>query len=169
MPERARDRYFDTVTLSNFALVHRLDLLTARYGRRLRITQEVLDEISDGLAAGFAVLGEIEAAVHAGTFRVAGALTSAERRTFQDLLHALAPGESSCVACAQARGGVVVTDDRVARERCAEQGVPFTGTIGILKACCRSGALAPPEADAVLRVMTDAGYHSPVRRISDLL
>jgi hypothetical protein len=29
--------------------------------------------------------------------------------------------------------------------------------------------LAPDEADAILQAMVDAGYFSPVRRISDLL
>ena len=35
--------------------------------------------------------------------------------------------------------GLVVTDDRAARNCCSERGVDFTGTIGILKACCREG------------------------------
>ena len=70
---------------------------------------------------------------------------------------------------ARVRGGTVVTDDRAARGSCSERDVPFTGTIGILKACARDGTLEADEADAVLNLMMDAGYLSPVRRISDLL
>ena len=53
--------------------------------------------------------------------------------------------------------------------RCAEQGVRFTGTVGILKACCLDGTLSLVDADAILQTMVAAGYHAPVRRISDLV
>ena len=46
--------FFDTVTLSNFRLAGRLDLLITRYGARARVTPEVLDEVTDGVVAGFA-------------------------------------------------------------------------------------------------------------------
>jgi predicted nucleic acid-binding protein len=73
------------------------------------------------------------------------------------------------VVCAVTRGGIVVTDDRAARERCAGKSIRFTGTIGILKACGLEHTLTPAAADAILEDMVAAGYHSPVRRISDLL
>ena len=57
--------YFDTVTLSNFALAGRLDLLIRRYGQRAHITPEVLDEVSDGIVAGFTGL---QAMVDAGYY-----------------------------------------------------------------------------------------------------
>lgn len=166
----AQDYFFDTVTISNFALAGRLDLLAARYGRRAQITQEILDEITDGVVAGYHALAEVENMLENATFGNAEPLSlSDERNTYRELLRVLAPGEASCIACAKTRGGVVVTDDRTARECCAERGVKFTGTIGILKACCGDGTLAEEDADAVLQAMIDAGYHSPVKRISDLL
>jgi predicted nucleic acid-binding protein len=55
------------------------------------------------------------------------------------------------------------------RVTCEERDVPFTGTVGILKGCVRDGMLLADEADAVLRSMIEAGYFSPVRRISDLV
>jgi predicted nucleic acid-binding protein len=169
MPESARDFYFGTVTLGNFALVRRLDLLVARYGRRLYVTQEVLGEVMDGIVCGYSLLAGIEAALDAGQFSSARALAASERRPFQRLLRTLAPGEASCIACAKARKGVVATDDRAARECCAGEGDPCTGTIGILKACCAAGKLSPPAADEVLQAMIEAGYHAPVSRISGLL
>lgn len=163
------DLFFDTVTLSNFALAGRLDLLAARYGVRARVTPEVLDEVIAGTAVGYSDLRAVEAAIEAGGLGNAGNLSSEERGTYRELLRTLSPGEASCIACAKARGGMVVTDDRAARSTCRAHGVGFTGTIGILKACCRDGTLSPEEADRALAAMVDAGYYSPVRRISDLL
>jgi predicted nucleic acid-binding protein len=169
MPERRCDYFFDTVTLSNFALVRRLDLLTSRYGRRLCVTRQVLDEAIDGIVAGYAALAAVEEAVAGGAFTSAEPLSPDERDTYRQLLRVLAPGEASCIACAKGRRGIVVTDDRAARECCNERGVGFTGTVGILKACCLEGALSPGEADTILASMIDAGYHSSVQRISDLV
>ncbi len=169
MPDHSRDRYFDTVTLSNFALAQRLDILTARYGTRAKVTREILDEVSDGLVAGYTALAQIERAVGARQLGLAAPLTMDERALYRHLIQRLAPGEASCIASAKLRGGIVVTDDRAARDCCSEQGVRFTGTIGILKACCVDKTLSLPDADAILDAMIAAGYHAPVRRISDLV
>ena len=155
--------------LSNFALAGRVDLLHERYGKRAHITQEVLGEISDGIAAGYGVLRAIEEAIASQAFTSSSPLTSEERRLFRALLRPLSAGEASCLVCAQTRGGIVATDDRAARTCCADRDLPCTGTIGILKACCRDGALAPAEADAILQAMVDAGFYSPIRRLSDFI
>lgn len=170
MHKRKRVCFFDTVTLSNFALAGRLDLLLDRTGKRLHVTDEVLDEVTEGVVAGYAALREIERAVIEGKFSRAAPLASMdERDTYRELLRVLAPGEASCIACAKTRGGVVMTDDKTARECCLERRVAVTGTIGILKASCVDGTIRADEADAVLQDMVAAGYHSPVRRISDLV
>ena len=166
----SRDLFFDTVTLSNFALARRVDLLVDRYGQQARITQEVRNEVLEGIVAGYPALRAIEVALQQEErLSATGELTAEERRVYRELLHSLAPGEASCVACAKVRGGTVVTDDRAARGCCGERDVRVTGTIGILKACVQDGTLAAEQADAILRSMIDAGYFSPVRRISDLL
>ena len=159
--------FFDTVTLSNFALSGALDALQARYGRRLRVPGEVLDEIACGVAAGHGELREIEKRVDAGDFGRTD-LSSAERRVFGGLLHHLGAGEAACVACAVCRGGVCATDDRTARACCAERGVPCTGTIGILRACCEDGTVSLEEADGILASMVQRGFYSPVRTVSGL-
>lgn len=169
MPEQPVRVFFDTVTLSNFALAGRLDLLTQRYGSRACITPQVLDEIIDGIVAGYAALREIEDAVGAGAFSSSGVLSAEERESYRGLLRALSPGEASCVSCAKTRGGAVATDDTAVRACCIDLGVEFTGTIGILKAMALDGSVAPREADAVLQAMVDTGYFSPVNRISSLL
>lgn len=167
--ESAGDLFFDTVSLGDFALAGRVDLLIERYGHRARVTPEVLDEVLDGIVAGYQALTAIEAALEQGELGRTGELTAEERRIYRELFGSLAPGEASCIARAAVRDGAVVTDDRAARGTCEERDVPFTGTIGILKACVRDGMLEAGEADAILESMIDAGYFSPVRRISDLL
>ena len=169
MPDSGNGWFFDTVTLSNFALAGRLDLLIDRYGRRAQLTPEVLDEVSEGIASGHFMLRDIENAVATGRLGSALPLSPTERMTYRTLLRSLSPGEASCIVCTKERGGIVVTDDRAARASCAEFGLAFTGTIGILKACCQQGALDPDTADAVLHTMITAGYRSPVGRISDIL
>jgi predicted nucleic acid-binding protein len=169
MPDSKGALYFDTVTLSNFALAGSIPLLVSRYGRRLHLTSAVLDEVLDGLVAGYPALAEIEVALQSGKFRLASPLTGIERQRYRELLRTMAPGEAACIACAKERGGIVVTDDRVARKCCSERNLRFTGTVGILKASCRDGTLSPDRADALLSAMIKAGYHSPVHRISDLL
>jgi predicted nucleic acid-binding protein len=159
----------DTVTLSNFALVGRFELLVKRYGRRLQVTPAVLGEVAEGIIAGYAALREIETAVDEGRITQAGDLTSVDdRRTYRDLLRILAPGEASCIAHAGACGGVVISDDRTARQCCEARGIEVTGTVGILKACTHDRTLSPEEADSVLHAMVDAGYYSPVRSIGGL-
>jgi predicted nucleic acid-binding protein len=168
MAEHSGLLFFDTVTLSNFALAGRLHILTERYGPRAHITPEVLNEVLEGIVAGYGKLQAIEVALEEEKLGSAGALTAEERRIYQELLRILSPGEASCIASAEVRGGIVVTDDRAARGCCEEREVPFTGTIGIFKAFVRDGALTAEEADVILHSMIDAGYFSPVRRISDL-
>ena len=167
MPE-SRRWFFDTVVLSNFALVRRLEILIRRYGRNGLVTTEVLAEISDGVVAGFTELRDVEAAI--GThLSMAPAMTAAERAEYRVLLGPLASGEASCIAATQHRGGVVVTDDRAARACCSDRRLAFSGTVGILRACCLDESLTPHDADDVLEAMVRAGFYAPVRRISDLL
>ena len=170
MPKNEGNYFFDTVTLSNYALVGRFDLLVGRYGKRAVLTPEVLDEATDGVVTGYGALSAIERAVDDGAVGLSGPLVStAGRRTYRELLRNLAPGEASCIAHAGEHGGIVVTDDHTARHCCRDRNVPATGTIGILKACCIDGALSPREADGILEAMIDAGYYSPVQRISSLI
>jgi predicted nucleic acid-binding protein len=132
------------------------------------VTQEVLAEIVDGMVVGYHALGVIESAVRDGELECAGPIPPDRQSLYKELLRSLAPGEASCVVQAKAHDGVVATDDRAAREQCADLGVPVTATIGILKACCLDGTFSPQEADAILQAMVEAGFYSPVRRVSDL-
>ncbi len=169
MPERSRYYYFDTVTLSNFALAQNLELLTTRYGHCAFITQEVLNEIIDGIVAGYGALRDIESSVTAGKLSITEPMNSVERESYCELLRVLSPGEASCIVYAKAREGIVVTDDKAARDCCTERNIRVTGTIGILKVCCLDSTLTKEQADTILRRMIEAGFHSPVDRISSII
>ncbi len=159
---------FDTVVLSNFALSDSFDLLMQRYRHRLLVTEEVLDELASGVAAGYSSLQQIENRVRSGQCRRTF-LELEERVVFSELLQHLGAGEASCIAVASNRSGVVVTDDRVARLSCTDRKVRFTGTIGVLKAACVDGQIAVDDADAALEAMVRHGFYSPVSSIRDIL
>jgi predicted nucleic acid-binding protein len=171
MPEafgREEPSFFDAVTLSNFAHADRLDLLLTRYRGRFLTTTQVVDEVAQGVVAGYTALEKVLAHVEDGNLQVL-ALEAPAQRLLRALLSRLGMGEASLIAIAASRGGVVVTDDRAARESCREHGLQATGTIGILRACAYDGQLSSAAADAVLERMIEAGFYSPVRSISSTL
>lgn len=169
MRESVRGWFFDTVTLANFALSGSFHLVQERYGRSLLVTEPVRTELAAGRARGYTQLETVESALAAGEIAPAGPMTAVESELFAQLLQSLGSGEASCIAFARYRGGVVATDDRAGRSVCSHYGVPVTGTIGVLTALCRDGALSAQAADAALSRMVETGFYSPVRRISDLL
>jgi len=171
MPERiAQLYYFDTVTLSNFALSHSMDLLVDRYGRRLLVTHEVRAEIDDGVASGFGELLVVDDLIYAGTISLATPIeTAVERKFYLDCLRTLSAGEASCIVCAVSRGGVVVTDDYAARKHCQERGLTVTGTIGILRRLYQEGVITQHLADEKLAAMMAAGFYSPIKSFKDFM
>ena len=160
--------FVDAVTLSNFALAGRFDLIVSRYGKRAVVTVEVLGEIYDGIATGRQKLRVVADSVLKNKLGC-GQLSGRERVIYGELLNSLAPGEASCIACAQVQKGVVATDDKAARVCCKECGIALTGTIGILLACCRDKSITPGLADEVLSKIIHEGFYSPIHRITDLL
>lgn len=165
-----RDKlYFvDTVVLSNFAMAGESALLVSRYRDRMRVTDEVIDELIAGVAAGHSSLGSVINIIEENA-DLSIRLTPEERKLFSKLIDHQGSGEASCVAVAINREGVVVTDDAAARDCCLQHNVLFTGTIGILKAMCVEDELSVTQADKILDNMIEAGFYSPVSRIRDVL
>ena len=156
--------FFDSVTLSNFALANGLHVLTVRYRGRGFVATQVVDELTRGVLAGYAPLAGCLKLVDKGILRVAS-LDKIERVTYGQLSAHLGPGESGTIAAASHRQGVVVTDDLAARRACADMTIPVTGTIGILQAAVRDRQLTLTNANDLLRTMIDAGFHSPMQRL----
>jgi predicted nucleic acid-binding protein len=164
MPEHA-GWFFDSVTLSNFALAGGLRVLVARYRGRGFVTTQVIDELTHGVAAGYPSLAECLDLVDKGILR-AVSLERAERNAYRQLVAHLGEGEAGTIAAASRRRGVVVSDDLAARRTCADMGVAVTGTIGILRSAVRDVDLSLADANRLLHRMIEAGFHSPVDRIT---
>jgi len=129
---------------------------------------EVLDEIAAGIVAGYEKLLDIRPIVGLGKIQEI-TLNRGERQRYTHLRRNLGSGEASCIAAAEARNALVCTDDRLARAECSRLGIPFTGTIGVLKTACDRRILTPAEADKILSRMIDAGFYSPIKVITEIL
>ena len=157
--------FFDSVTLSNFALAGGLQVLMGRYRGRGFVATQVVDELTRGVAAGYEPLGDGLDLVDKGLLRMVS-LDRDERTTFRQLVAHLGEGEAGTIAAAHRRHGVVVTDDLAARRTCADMRIPVTGTIGILRAAVLDRELTLSAANELLRKMIEAGFHSPVDRLT---
>ena len=163
--------YFDTVSLCNFFLSDAEIILEQRYGGQAYITGEVYDEICGGYVK-YPLLKRIETLLHRKLFTLVS-LSMDERPLYSSLIAFLGRGEASCIAAAKQADVVksrkiVVTDDRAARKQCHQLQIPFTGTIGILKASVTEGQLSSNQADIYLDRMIRQGFYSPVRSISEI-
>ena len=160
--------FFDSVSLSNFALAQQLDLLLRHYpSGRLCVTVQVVDEVLHGIRSGHTALNAILTALERGAICQIP-LSASEFHRYQGLLATLGSGESSLIALAEKRRGTVVTDDRHARSVCNDLSVPVTGTLGILKAACGEKRLTGVLADKILADMIRHGFYSPVRKLAEL-
>ena len=164
MPEKKW--VFDTVVLSNFLLAEALFILEKRYRKCGFITWQVYDEVSAGIAE-FPKLKLIDKLIQDKTFELV-ALSLSQRKDFQELIGHLGKGEASCIAFAKKQNATVVTDDRAARKQCAFMKIPFTGTVGILKASLLDDHLSLSRADEILHKMIEAGFYSPIRSLADI-
>ncbi|NBD35823.1 MAG: hypothetical protein GVY30_07470 [Chloroflexi bacterium] len=164
---------FDTTVLSNFAAVHRLDLLKGHYQGVIFTTLEVSNELRKGAHAGYAylqsALRQIEAIGPEGWIRLLSPDSVTEHRLRAEFDQYLDAGEASCLALAISRGFTLVTDDLAARRLAQARDVPLSGTLGFLIALTRENALPLDEANAILTTMIQRRYRSPVERIDELV
>jgi predicted nucleic acid-binding protein len=164
---------FDNTVLSNFAAVDRISLLEQLYRGRAYTTLMVVDEIQDGLQAGYQYLQSVEevlSAPHpAGWLQVLSLDSAEEQALYIELTASLSAGEASCLAVAIARGFVFATDDLAARRAATQRNVRLTGTIGILIRLVREGHLPLSEANNILAQMIALRYRAPVERLDDLV
>jgi predicted nucleic acid-binding protein len=157
----------NTTLLSNFAVVHRVDLLIQVLATPLYTTAHVLDEISAGVSAGYTHLEALEQQLLAADSPfVLTPLESQELKTFREARLRLHAGEASCFAIALHRQFVFGTDDLAARKIVRANKVVVIGTVGVM-VLCRRGVLPLADANQFLQQMIDAGYRSPVPRLDE--
>lgn len=152
----------DNTVLTNFALVKRAEW--------------VIGLLGDGAWTTTAALGEYEAGVADGTlppavWQALVVVTPTNEETL--LAHGWRPrlglGERTCLAVALLRQAILASDDRRARRMAQQQGVPVTGTIGLLVIGVQQQRWLLTEANAALAEMITWGFHSPVTRLDDLM
>ena len=151
----------DTTVLSNFAHVQRPDLLHVTLGNDAATTAVVLTEIRAGENLGLVPRCDWR------WLRVA-ALTSEEQRLAASYGTQLDTGESACLAVARSRAWTFLSDDFAARRLAQREGVPVSGTIGVVRQLVASQQLTPDEADRYLTIMINHGYRAPIKSLRQL-
>ena len=162
----------NTTVLSNFAAVDRLDLIRQLH-KRLHISNEVYEEILDGLDEGYDFYTGIDTEIHpfdeAGWIELVSMVDEEELRLFRSLPRRLHRGEASCLAIARHRGWAFLTDDKLARVTARGWGIVVSGTLGVLVQGVKRGLLTGEAADGLLQEMIARGYRSPFSSLHQLL
>lgn len=152
----------DTTILSNFAHVQQPELVRLALGDQAATTPAVLAELHRGEALG--LLPRVD-----WRRLLPLTLTDAEQTLvgqYQDIVDV---GEAECLAVAVMRQACLLIDDLAARRLAQAQKVPVSGTLGLLLRLIQQKHLAAPAADALLTLMRQAGYRSPVISLHDYL
>ena len=137
----ARERLIicNTSPLINLAEIDLLDLLGELPG-----TACIAPAVRDELRVKSGLFGKAARAADSGKFRLLAPEDALLVRSFSATLH---PGESECLTLGMEHpGSLLILDDLSARAAASANGLPFTGTLGILAAAKARGrltALAP--------------------------
>ena len=151
----------DNTVLSNFAHIKQPNLLKQSFTHLVTVSA-VMDELNDGVQ-----LGRIPN-VDWQWLQVIK-LTQPEQSIARQLQKTLGKGEAECIALAQSRQWIVLTDDRDARKTAKQAGVKVSGTLGALISLVDNDVLSMKEADEVLAAMMAHGYRCPVKSLTELL
>lgn len=154
----------DSGPIISFALAGRLELLRQVVGELL-IPEAVYQEL---VIQGAGRPGADEAS--RGEWIKRTPVT--QQATVRTLPSALGEGEREAIVLAQEVGAVLVVDDPDARETAARLGLPFLGSLGILREAKLQGIIpvVKPHLDA-LRIhqfrLSDALYQTFLREIGE--
>jgi predicted nucleic acid-binding protein len=162
----------NTAVLSNFASVYQLALLQRLY-QLIYIPSEVVAEIQAGLDEGYTFCAGLQSQIHLlrpeGWIGLASMTTESEFARFSNLLSKLHHGEASCLAIANSRNWIMLTDDQPARREASQPGVRLSGTLGCLLLAVHRQICTLEEANHLLQLMIEGGYRSPTTNLSTLL
>jgi predicted nucleic acid-binding protein len=156
---------FDTGPLSHFARENWLGALKAVVGERTAVVPDVVvDELKRGLSSNSFVqavldaswigrrdlqsVAEIERFAHYSSLLVAG-----DRNR----------GEAGVLALAATTGGTAVVDDLAGRKAAKRDGIPHTGTLGLLMQAIQSGLLTVALVSAIADDLLAGAYRLPFR------
>lgn len=138
----------DTSPILNLALVDRLELLAAQFGR-VRVPERVRDELLAGEDGVDRILEFLESDVTA--------VTSVERTALRrEFVTELDAGEAAALALAiESDAELVLIDEREGRAVARRHGLAVTGVVGILLKAANEGAL---DIENALSELRDAGF-----------
>lgn len=154
---------FDTSPLSHFARENWLGALKAVVGDRTAVIPDVVvDELKRGLGRNSflqAVLDapwierrDLQSAEEIERFAYYSSLLVAGERN---------RGEAAVLALAATTGGTAVVDDLAGRKAAKRDGVPLTGTVGLLMQAIQSGLLTVALASAIADDLLAGQYRLP--------
>ncbi len=152
----------DNTILNNLARVGGTDLIVRLWGEEACTTVAVMKEYVAGVDRGLLPRG-------AWSELSVIELTDEEEAICQALPPKLGEGETSCIAVAQQRDGVLVTDDLDARKTAASMDLPTTGTIGALVLSVKQGLISLDEGNRLLKLMIERDYRAPVDKLDALV
>lgn len=151
----------DTTVWSNFAVAQHPRLVLAVFPQS-GSPQAVLQEIEEGRRQGhipgvdLSWIPEIQ-------------MTPREAEKALKLSDRLDVGEAACLALAESRQLMLLTDDRPARIYARQVGVEVGGTLGVLLALVEMERLSLKEAEELHQRMIRNRYRSPVASLRELL
>lgn len=162
----------NTTVLSNFAIIGHLELLHQLYSK-VYIPTEVYEEIQNGFEEGYHFYAGIEKLIYPfvedGWLRLTSVFSEDELRFLGTLPRRLHAGESACLAIAQQRQWVVLTDDLIARREATKLQIRISGSIGCLVLAVERELCTLKQANVWLGEMIQNNYRSPVIDLSSLL
>jgi predicted nucleic acid-binding protein len=159
----------NTTVLSNFATLDALDRLRELYGQ-IYLSTEVYSEIERGLEEGYGFYSGVEEILYPlredGWLRLTSLGVDEEVALFSSMPAQLHAGEASCLAIAQHRRWLLLTDDKAARRQARNRKIVVSGTLGCLILGVDRGLWTLNHANGWLEDLVAAGFRSPV---TDLL
>jgi predicted nucleic acid-binding protein len=162
----------NTTVLSNFAAIDALDKLRELY-EEVYLSTEVYKEIERGLEEGYAFYSGVKKALHplyeGGWLRLTSLGDEKEIELFSSMPGRLHAGEASCLAIAQHRGWLFLTDDKAARQYAENLKIGVSGTLGCLILGIERGLWNLRQANVWLERTVAAGFHSPLTDLSALV
>lgn len=159
----------DNTALSNFSKAGRLDVLRALMDGRIFVPTEVEKEFLVGVKAKRVPGTEFRRALRDGWLQRLRVATDEEVELLTRYRLVLGAGEAACLALAKPRRGVIITDDRAARNLALVESIAHMGTVGVLMGAVNLHVLRLPAANALLRLMISHGYRSPVDSLDRFL
>ena len=162
----------NTTVLSNFASIGQLDVLHQLYPV-LYVPTQVYDEVRQGQDEGYQFYAGIEQHIYplaaTGWLHLISLENAKELRTYGELPGRLHSGEAACIAIAQQRGWLFLTDDRAARTEAQRLHISISGSLGCLVLAVEHKLSTLEQGNAWLTAMIEQGYRSPVVDLAPLL